>query len=60
MPYKIVQDDKHFHLINMKTNKMIKTKYNSKQSAINSGKNFMRFRNENPIVKGNKILNSKK
>ena len=37
-----------------------KTKYKSKQSAINSGKNFMRFRNEKPVVKGSKILNSKK
>jgi hypothetical protein len=59
MPYKIVQDGKHFHLINLNTNKMIKTKYNSKQSAINSGKNFMRFRNEKPILKGNKLLSSK-
>jgi hypothetical protein len=39
---------------------MLKTKYKSKQSAINSGKNFMRFRNEKPVVKGSKILNSKK
>ena len=51
MPYKIVQDGKHFHLINLKTNQMLKTKYKSKQSAINSGKNFMRFRNEKPVVK---------
>ena len=60
MPYKIVQDGKHFHLVNLKTNQMLKTKYKSKQSAINSGKNFMRFRNEKPVVKGSKILNSKK
>ena len=33
-----------------------KLNYKSKESAINAGKNFMRYRKEVPIVKGNKIL----
>ena len=44
--------------INDKT--VINKIYKTKQSALNAGMNFMRYRGEEPYVKGNKILNKKK
>ena len=40
--------------------KYVNVNYKSKDSALSAGKNFMKYRKEKPIVKGNKILNKKK
>ena len=60
MPYLIIKNKNNtYQLKNLNTKKIIKTKYKSKENAINAGKNFMKFRKEKPIIKGNKILNKK-
>ncbi len=61
MPYEVIKNKNNtFQLKNLKTNKKIKVKYKSKENAINSAKNFMNYRKEKPVIRGNKILNSKK
>jgi len=37
----------------------VKKTFNSKQSAINAGKAYMRYRGEKPYLSGNKLLNKK-
>ena len=49
-----------FHLFNLTTKRLVNTRFKSKETAINQGMNYMRFRKEKPIVRGNKILDSKK
>jgi len=44
----------------LKDNVVINKLFKTKQSAINAGMNFMRYRGEEPYVKGNRILNKKK
>lgn len=56
MPYQIKKVGKSFKLYNLHKKKFVNVNYKSKESAINAGKNFMRYRKEVPIVKGNKIL----
>lgn len=69
MPFQIVSFPKghegakfpHFMLKKIKDGTFIKTHYKTKESAINSAKNFIRYRKEGePYVKGNKILVKKK
>lgn len=69
MPFEVVHFKKghdneeypHFMLKRLNTGKIIKGKhYKSRISAINSAKAMMKFRNEIPIVKGDKILDKNK
>jgi len=60
MPYKVMKMGDHFQLFNLTQKRIVNTKFRTKESAINQGKNWMRFRKEKPIVKGNRILNAKK
>jgi len=59
MPYLIEKKDNKFYLKNITKKEYVNKKFNSKASAINAGKNYMRYRNEVPVVKGNKIINKK-
>ena len=56
MPYKIVKINDHYKLYNMKKKKYVNKKYKSKQTAANAGINFGRYRKENLILKGNKLV----
>ena len=60
MPYQIKKVGDRFQLYNLHNKAFVKVKYKTKQSAINAGKNFMRYRKEKPVVKGNKIVNANK
>tara|TARA_R100000734_G_C3319032_1_gene114096 strand:+ start:6545 stop:6745 length:201 start_codon:yes stop_codon:yes gene_type:complete len=64
MPYQIkkqVNENKTvYKLFNLNTKKFVKTNYKSKESAVKAGMNFMRYRKEEPYLKGNKLLNRKK
>lgn len=64
MPYQVIEPKKGvFQLKNIKTKNIINTKYKSKETAINAGLNFMKYRKEKGVVetKNNKtyILNKK-
>lgn len=57
MPFKIIGNKKEgYKLVKLKDNKVINKVYKSKESAGNAGLNFMRYRNEEGYIKGNKIL----
>jgi len=64
MPFKVIVDPEEkgkWRLMKLKRpqggdSDLIRTKYLSKESAIEAAKNFMRYRGEKPVVKGNKIL----
>ena len=60
MPYQVVKEKDYFKLKNITKGVFVNKKFKSKESAINMAKNWMRYRKEKPIVKGNKILNKKK
>lgn len=59
MPYQIKKVGKYYKLYNLKKKEFAKAQFKSKESAISQGKNWMRYRKETPIVKGNKILSKK-
>ena len=56
MPYQIKKQGEKYKLWNISKKQFVNKEYKSKESAINAGKNFMRYRKEKPYVKGNKIL----
>ena len=57
MPFRVDQlKSGKFKLYNLNKKEYTKQIFNTKEGAINSGKNSMRYRGEHPIVKGNKIL----
>lgn len=61
MPYQVIKNkNDKYQLKKLKDNKTIKTQFQSKEKAINQAKNWMLYRKEKPIVKGNKILNKNK
>ena len=60
MPYEIRQKGNKFKLYNLHKKEYVNIDFKSKESALNAGKNFMRYRKEIPVVKGNRILNKKK
>jgi len=60
MPYQIKKEDDSYYLYKLKDGTRINKKFKSKQSAVNMGFQFMRYRKEEPYLKGNKILNKKK
>ena len=60
MPFQVKkQPNGKYKLWNIKKKVYAKPSYNSKEAAINAGKNFMRYRNEKPVVKKNKIVTKK-
>lgn len=59
MPYQVKKVGDKYRLYNLSKKVFVNKFFNSKESAISAGKNYMRYRKENPIVKGNKILNKK-
>ena len=60
MPYKVEKKDNVYKLFNLTKKEYVKKDFKTKESAISAGKNYMRFRREEPILKGNRILNRKK
>ena len=56
MPYEVKKVGKNYKLYKLKEKKYVKTNYKSKQSALNAGVNFMNYRNEKPVIRGNKIV----
>ena len=60
MPYQINKVGKKYKLYDLSEKIFVNKEFNSKESAISAGKNYMRYRKEVPIVKGNKILNKNK
>lgn len=56
MPYKIIKNKDKFQLINLKTNKPIKTLYKSKQTAASSAINFGNYRKEKLTLQGDKVM----
>lgn len=62
MPFQVKKKNGVFKLWNIKEKKFTKSSFKTKQSALNQGKNWMRYRKEKPIVKGNFIYskNTKK
>tara|TARA_R110002096_G_scaffold107999_1_gene236492 strand:+ start:1060 stop:1248 length:189 start_codon:yes stop_codon:yes gene_type:complete len=57
MPFEIVKKNNKFLLKNIKKNKIVNKKFNSKETAVSAGKNYMKYRGELPVLKNNKILN---
>ena len=60
MPYQIKKVGSKYKLYNIKKKEFVNKTFNSKETAISAGKNYMRYRKEKPIVQGNKILNKNK
>ena len=56
MPFQVKKEGDKWRLFNIQKKEYTKTKFKSKETAISAGKNYMRYRNEIPVVKGNKIL----
>lgn len=60
MPFELVHLPKGgIQLKRIKDKTVIPIIYKTRQSALNAGMNFMRYRGEEPVVKGNRILNKK-
>lgn len=59
MPYQIKKVGKKYKLYNMHKKVFVNKIFNTRESAISAGKNYMRYRKEVPVLKGNKILNKK-
>jgi len=60
MPYQVKKVGKYWKLWKIKEKVFVKARFKSRETAISQAKNYMRYRKEEPIVKGNKILNKKK
>ena len=56
MPYQVKKVGDKYKLWNISKKEYVNKSYNSKETAIKSGMNFMRYRKEKPYVKGSKIL----
>jgi len=59
MPYLIKKVNDKYKLYNIKKKEYVNKSFLSKETALNAGKNYMKYRKEEPLVKGNKILNKK-
>jgi len=59
MPYQIKKVGDKYKLYNLKKKEFVNKTFNSKESAIKAGMNYMKFRKEKPVLKGNKLLNKK-
>lgn len=56
MPFEVRQEGKKWRLFNLHKKEYTKSNFKSKETAISTAKNYMRYRHETPVVKGNKIL----
>lgn len=56
MPYQVEKLEDKYYLRNLHTNIYAKKAFKSKETAISQAKNWMRYRGENPIVQGNRII----
>jgi hypothetical protein len=56
MPFQVIKSGNKFQLKNLHTKKVVKTKFNSKESALRQGQNYMRYRGEKSKIVGNKVL----
>lgn len=57
MPFRVdKKKDGYYYLYRLKQKTYAKSKFKSRESAINQAKNWMRYRKEKPYVSGNKIL----
>jgi len=60
MPYQIKKVGKKYKLYNLHKKVFVNKEFNSRESAISAGKNYMKYRKEKPVLVGNKILNKNK
>jgi len=60
MPYRIDKKDNVYKLFNLTKKEYVKVNFKTRESAIKSGMNYMKYRKEEPILKGNKLINKKK
>tara|TARA_R110002012_G_scaffold64045_1_gene168488 strand:+ start:315 stop:500 length:186 start_codon:yes stop_codon:yes gene_type:complete len=60
MPYKVEKKDNVYKLFNLTKKEYVKVNFKTRESAISAGKNYMRYRKEEPILKGNMLINKKK
>lgn len=60
MPYQIKKVGNKYKLYNLHKKQYVKVSFNTRESAIRQGKNFMRYRKEKPVLKGNKLVNKNK
>lgn len=56
MPFEVRKKGDKYKLWKIKEKVFAKPTYNTREAAINAGKNFMRYHREVPVVKGNRIL----
>ncbi len=60
MPFQVKKIGDKYKLWKIKEKTFVKTTFNTREAALNQGKNYMRYRGETPVIRGNKIINSKK
>lgn len=60
MPFQVKKVGKSYKLWRISEKNYVNVKFKTKKSAINQAKNYMRYRNEKPIIVGNKILSIQK
>ena len=58
MPYLVKKVGQKYRLWNLKKKEFVNKVFNTKESAISTGINYMKYRKENPLVIGNKIINN--
>ena len=59
MPYRVDKVGGSYKLYNLSKKTYVNKKYKSKEAAMNAGRNFGRYRKENLIPKGNKLVKAK-
>ena len=56
MPFEVRKIGEKYKLWKIKEKEYANKEFNSRESAISMAKTWMRYRKEDPYVKGNKIL----
>ena len=56
MPYQIKKINNKYKLYNMKKKELVNKEFKTKQSAVNAGINYGRYRKEKLILKNNKLV----
>ena len=56
MPYQIKKINNKYKLYNMKKKEFVNKEFKTKESAVNAGINYGRYRKENLILKNNKLV----
>jgi len=61
MPFEIIHDEENkcYRVKNIKKDRIVKTKFKTRDKAINQAKNWMRYRGEYPIVVGELVTHNK-